>query len=146
MIEEFKEDLISGWQGDCPCCGRYAQVYKRRLHTSVCLQLIKLYKLGGWHKYVHISQLIPKGVGGSGDFTKAKYWKLIVEQPTDAGEKSNGGWMLTPDGVAYVRNQIALPEWAYVYDDQVLKYDGRMVRIAQAVEKKFDYSEIMEAV
>lgn len=146
MQQDFYHRLVAGEQFDCPCCGRYAQLYKRRLHTSICLQLVKLYKLGGADQYVHASKLIPRGVTGTGDFTKAKYWSLIEEfsDPANTG-KSSGLWALTSVGVEFVRNEIGVAEWALVYDDKVLRYEGNPITISEAVKNKFNYEELMEA-
>ena len=146
MNKEFLERLKNGSKTNCECCGRYAQAYNRRLHTSVCLQLIMLYKLGGAGAYVHASKLIPVGVTGAGDFTKAKYWGLIQEIPNNREVKSSGHWMLTERGVEFVNNKLTIPEVAVVYDDTVLEYKGRQVNIIDGLKRKFDYNELMRGL
>ena len=84
----------------------------------------------------------PKVGAGMG----AKYWGLIVELPPQGDQKSSGHWKLTRTGVEFVRNEVGIPEWAIVYDDRVLRYEGKTVRISEAIKKKFDYEEVMQAV
>lgn len=144
MQQEFLESIINGAKVHCPCCGRYAQTYDRQLHTSICMQLMKLYKLGGEHEYIHNSKLIPPGGSGVGDFSKARYWDLITEAPNNwEHQRPTGNWKLTRLGVDYVLDRVALPQYALVYDDRVIKHHGRLMRISDSIKKKFDYQELM---
>lgn len=70
--EAFQRDLREGHKSDCPCCGRYAQIYRRRFHSSMAAQLIKLYQLAPHGEFVHASELILPNMTGIGDFSKAK--------------------------------------------------------------------------
>lgn len=141
----FLDRLKKGDEMTCPCCGRFAKIYKRRLHTSIALQLIQLYRLGGSVAYVHASQLIGDGVAGAGDFTKAKYWNLIEPMTVDTGgeKKASGYWKLTVEGWRFVKAGMSIPEFAILYDDKVLEMAGRMVSIQDCLGKKFDYSALM---
>jgi len=141
----FFDRLKKGECMDCPVCGRLTKIYKRRLHTSIALQLIQLYRLGGASEFVHASQLIGEGVAGAGDFTKAKYWNLIepMHVVPDSGKKSSGYWMLTLDGKQFVEGERAIQEFALLYDDKVLEFSGRMVSIDECLGEKFDYSALM---
>lgn len=142
-MSEFIEFLKNGGKGNCPCCGRYAQVYERKIHTSMALQLIELYKLGGAYDYIHLSRLIPRGVSGAGDFSKTVYWGLISEKPDSGDQKSSGYWMLTEQGIAYVTDNLKVPYVAFVYDATVLGFSERLCGIRDALKEKFNYSELM---
>lgn len=147
MQQQFFIDLRNGWEGKCPCCNRFAKVYHRAIHTSVALQLIQLLRLGGGVDFIHASRLIPRGITGSGDFSKAKYWSLIEESPnTDEAKKASGSWRLTSLGIDFVRGQARLKKYAAVYDDCVLWVHGPMVSIEDCLKDKFDYQELMEGV
>lgn len=144
MNHEFMSKLRAGHEGCCPTCGRYAQVYFRRIHTSVALQLIQAYKLGGDTMYIHTSKLIAKGTSGVGDFSKAKYWKLIDEMPhTPAEKKSSGYWKLTDLGVEFVLHGLKIQKFAVVYDDKVIDMKGALLSIEDCLGDKFDYGELM---
>lgn len=146
MDKEFMAGLLAGKDTECPCCGRYAKVYRRTLHTSVALQLITLFKKGGHRKYIHVSELIPPGTSGSGDFTKAKYWGLIEEQEHVADKtKKSGYWALSDKGVAFVRGNWNIPKYALVYDDRVLGFDGEEITIRACLGNEFNYSQLMAA-
>lgn len=145
--EEFFDDLRAGNKMLCPCCKRYAQVYRRHLHTSVALQLIILHKRGGADKYVHVRELVTDNMSGAGDFTKAKYWGLIQEAPIqEDGKKSSGYWKLTMDGVMFVKGLHAIRKTLLVYDDQVIGSEGGVIYINECLGNKFNYQQMMEAV
>lgn len=147
MSEDFIQQLKNGHEGKCPCCGRFAKVYHRKVHTSTALQLIELYKRGGDRDFIHASKLIPQGVTGTGDFTKAKYWGLITEQaPFDDDKKASGSWMLTALGVNFVKNEAKIQKYAAIYDDRVLYAHGPLVSIEECVQEKFCYKDLMEGV
>jgi len=141
----FLESLKKGWKGDCPCCGRWAQIYRRTIHAAAAIQLMRLYMLGGYDGlFVHASRLIPAGQSGSGDLSKAKYWDLIREKPHDKGaKKSSGYWSLTTKGVGFVTKTLMVPQYAYVFDDRVLALSPELMDIKSALGQKFDYEEIM---
>lgn len=144
MNEDFAAELQNGYKGDCPHCGRYAQVYRRRLHHTVARQLIQLYRLNGANEYVHVRDLVTAADSGAGDFTKAKYWGLITEkQHFGTDKKASGYWRLTPNGVDFVNNLVRIQEIAIVFDDTVLGFSGNWVGIKQCLSDKFDYFTIM---
>lgn len=65
--DDFWKDLKAGKVMDCPCCRRHSQIYKRRLHSTVAWQLIRLYKLNGYAEYVNGSELILPGAHSTSD-------------------------------------------------------------------------------
>ena len=146
MNQNFLESLKKGWKGECECCGRHSQVYKRSIHQAVALQLVKLYKLGGYDGlYVHASRLIPEGQAGSGDLSKSKYFELLKEKPHEQGKKkASGYWSLTPKGLAFVKREVMIPRHALVFDDIVLGYSEELIGIEECLGRGFNYTEMME--
>lgn len=137
--QEYMDFLRRGGEGPCPCCGRFNKIYERRLHTTICRQLIILYRAGAADHYVH-----SKKAGGP-DFTIAKFWGLIQSKPNDSnrGKKDSGFWALTKLGVEFVQNLAAVPTYAFLYNDQVLKFSEEMSDIEECLGRKFNYSELM---
>lgn len=137
--------LRSGWEGNCPTCGRYSKVYHRQIHLSIALQLIQLYKLGGHEKFIHTHKLLAKGTSGVGDFSKAKYWQLITEKKHEPDDKkSSGFWRLTDLGLEFVLKKARIKKFAVVYDDRVIDAVGRLVSIEDCLQNKFSYQELMD--
>lgn len=145
MRDTFLQDLRDGAKAPCPCCGRWAQIYRRALHYSVGWQLIRLYRKGGAEVYVNAARLIVPGQQGVGDFSKAKYWKLIERKPLDSNDnkKSSGYWKLTELGSSFVRGLAVIQKTALVFDDTVLGFDGPPINIRDVLSNKFDYKDLM---
>lgn len=132
-------------QGMCSCCGRFAKIYRRRLHATLARQLIDFYQIGGGDRYLH-SSVIARGSGNS-DFTIAKHWGLIYpdtgQQPLPE-KKSAGRWRLSSEGIKFVLNGNSIAKYAYIYQDEVIGFSDETVTISQCLkEKGFDYNELM---
>ena len=145
--KEFMQRLKDGDKGNCPCCQRYAQVYKRRIYDSIARQLIRLYTLGGDKDYVNAVHLILKGSHSTQDFQKAKYFDLIERRPLSEDDlgKTSGWWRLTERGVQFVQGKLAIPHIALVFDDNVLGFEGNPVTIKDCLDEHFSYERLMSA-
>lgn len=143
VIENFKRKLKSGEPTECPCCGRAAQMYRRKIHTSVAMQLIELYKMGGSHTYINSTVFIKSGSIPASDWRTAKHWDLIQRAEGQGGIKGSGMWKLTQHGIDFVTGQASIPRFAVVFDDQVQSFEGPPITIAEALGDKFNYSELM---
>jgi hypothetical protein len=146
--DEFFKSLRKGEKGDCPCCLRHAQIYKRHLHFVTAWQLIRLYKMGGYGEYVNASELIYDAQHGTGDFSKMKYWGLIERRPLDGSEttkKSSGWWRLTDKGASFVLGKTTIKKFALIFDDEIIGFEGDDIDIRYALNQKFDYERLMTA-
>jgi len=144
----FEQELKSGHHCECPACGRHAQIYRRKFHASMAYQLIRLYRMGGCYQFVHASKLILPNMAGIGDFTKAKYWGLIVPKDkaiydTDSDKKSSGYWRITPNGEKFINGMIRVPREVHVFNDEFLGACQETITIAEALGSKFNYEELM---
>lgn len=146
MSADFMKRLREGFKGDCPCCGRHAQVYKRQLYGTSVRMLIVFYRLGAAEKFVHYSDAVKQfGLGHIGDFNKAKYWGLVKKKPNDDESKSSSGsWMITEAGKDFILGKSSIHETAYVFDDQVIAFSEQLVGVKEALGHKFDYQQLME--
>lgn len=146
--QHFMNEVINSKDGiECPCCGQFAKVYERTIHSTVAAQLIRAYNLGAADNYIHVSKLLFRGSSGIGDFPKAVYWGLIEEMPNDDPQKRTSGyWKLTREGVDFVLSNLGIPKYARVYNGHLLHppFTGRTVFIRDCLGKKFDYQELME--
>lgn len=143
-MENFIDKLKEGFEGNCPCCNRFAKVYKRHIHTGIALQLIELYKKGGDKEYIHASELIAPGLTSSSDLSKGKYWDLIETKPADTDDKkSSGFWKLTQTGIDFVNMDVEIKKYVLIFDDKVIGLDGNYINISQCLGDKFSYKELM---
>ena len=145
--QEFMDGLLRGEKGDCPCCGRYAQVYRRQISSATARQFIKLYRMTGASRvWVRSSELLFEGSCGVGDFSKGKYWDLVEEKPHEPDATRNSAyWRFTQRGLLFVQGQACIQKYALVFDDQVIKFEGDMVGIKECLTEKFNYAELMAA-
>lgn len=142
--EAFWDRLRAGGEEDCPCCGRFSKMYRRRFNSGTAAQLIKLYRLGGAHDYIHASDLILRGVTGTGDLTKAKYWGLIIPMPSSTPDKkASGCWKLTEKGIGFVRGFIQISESVLIFDDRIYGSSDKTINIQEALKTKFSYAKLM---
>lgn len=143
MTTQFESLLKVNGPCDCPTCGRYAQVYKRRIHAAVAKQLIKMYNLA-FDDYIHARELILDGLTGTSDLGKAKYFGLVIQKENhDDGLKSNGFWKLTTRGIDFVKNGLQIPEYVLVFDDKVIGISETTVNIEDCLSGKFNYRDLM---
>ena len=139
---------------NCPCCGQFAKVYKRKLNSEMAFGLISLHGLAmqeagkyeRYSRYFHVAAIMD-GYGSKlvgGDFAKAAYWGLIEPMANEDGAKRTSGmWRLTGKGVAFARGFCAMPSHVFVYDGEPQGFSIELVKIRQALHSRFDYAELM---
>lgn len=143
MITEFRNELRRNGEAICPCCKRFAKVYKRKLSLTTVRQLVIAYRKYG-HQWFHIKEIAMKDVVGMGDFGKLKHWGMVVKKEnTDPKKKSSGIWAVTTKGAQFVKNQISIPEYVHIYNGASFRFSGEEITI-DMVEGFFDYEELMK--
>lgn len=128
----------------CPCCGQLVKLYRRKIHASMVRPLISLYHhTCRGEEFVHYRKL--DGAVGNPDYTKLAYWALIEPMPNDIdpAKKDSGSWKLTDLGIVYVRGNIALPKYKWVFNGTVHETSTETASIHDAIGDKFDYAELM---
>jgi hypothetical protein len=144
-IQEGKTHLRENFEKgtECPCCGQFVKLYKRKFGSVMARTLIRLYNMPT--TYNHVKDIV-KGISdtGTNDFSKMKYWGLIEEMPNDdSGKKNSGYWMITEKGEKFALGQISIPSHAFVYNSMLQGFSNTQTNIIQALGKKFDYAELM---
>lgn len=130
---EFFEKLGLGEGMNCPCCGRFAKVYRRRLHHGIAHALINLYRKSP-SGYLHFSDFCTTLMGG--DFTISRHWGLIEK-------KSSGFWRLTELGRSFVRDEAKVKKYVLLFDDQVAGFSGPDIGIHDCIGDRFNYIELL---
>jgi hypothetical protein len=128
----------------CPLCSQFAKVYRRKIHSTMARDLIRLYREVGADEWVHV----PTVLGSSGgDLAKTVYWGLIEELPgvREDGSTRVGWWSITQLGKFYVLGRVLVPKYARIYNGRLLDLVGDRVGIQDALGDKFNYSELMMA-
>lgn len=72
---------------------------------------------------------------------------LIEEERVNRPDGGRAGyWRVTPLGERFVKQGVALPTYALIYDGRVLGLEGPPLYIHQTLSKKFNYNELMAGV
>jgi hypothetical protein len=131
----------------CPCCGQLCKVYKRKLNATMTRALILIYHWFQAHpqkKWLHVPDFLVKVKADStiagGDVSKLRYWDLLEARQ---GERSAGFYRITDLGCKFVENKAAVPCYAYIYNQLLLRMSDDVTTIDQALGDRFDYKELM---
>lgn len=155
-IGDAKKYLRKNWEEglECPCCGQFVKKYNRKVHSTMALCLIHLYRIHklSWAdtQYHHVRDIV-KGISstGTGDFSKFKYFGLIKEMPKDYKDlkkRTSGFWGITSKGIDFVERRITIPARVQLYNTKVVGFDEQQVDIVEVLGEKFNYQELMKGL
>jgi len=133
-LSDARKWFARGLEGgiNCPCCGRFAKIYHRRIYGSMVAFLVQLTRIYmKTPKAVDIKQLDVRG----GDYAKLLYWGLVRQ----IGE---GSWIPTKKGAEFALGKIPLPKYVYLYNSRVLGFSEETVMVQESMGK-FNYQELM---
>jgi hypothetical protein len=147
-LHEAREELeLVAWGagGDCPCCGQFTKVYKRKFNAGMARGLIWLVLLDE-PEWTDVPKLAPKWlIKIAGEFAKSAHWGLSEQKPTDdPNQKCSGLWRPTEKGANFVSDSLTIPTHVYLYDNAVIKFTQEETTIREALGKRFSYEELME--
>jgi hypothetical protein len=150
--QERLEEAAIGKGTNCPCCGQFVKVYKRKLYTVMAMALVHIYQdhcIHGFTGYIHVPSLLNgKGVvARGGDYTKLEYWGLIEAQQHERNDGSTrtGMWRITQMGRDFVEDKMRVPSHIFLYNNQLVGMDVEMISIREALGQEFDYGALMQA-
>jgi hypothetical protein len=160
----LRERFAAG--ADCPCCGQHVKLYKRPLNASMAYVLLMLYRdatVG--RQWVHMPSFIAHQTKDNprmaaavrGDWAKLRFWGLL-EAERDAerpdGSDRVGHYRITDLGRQFCEDRVAVPAYVYLFNERIVtapilrEYgitpDASVIRISEALGKKFDYRELMQ--
>lgn len=163
--EQFKAKLDVGTP--CPCCGRFAKRYRRKLNSSMAASLIALVRLSNaqlveetkaWQPggalpspWVHADAVgvALKSMGSRasyphGELGKLVHWGLVAMQPgKGAHTRTSGFWMPTPYGVEFVNRTARVKRIVILWDNTVEGFEGPEVSIDVVMNDHFDFASLM---
>lgn len=156
-LKEAKDYLKANWEKgiECPCCGQFVKLYRRRLNAGACRALIFMYRLDrdrkfddDWDGWIHVQQDFAKYFrvnANSMDYSQAQWWELIEAKPNvdDPTKRDSGYWKLTEKGRQFVKGIIEVRSHAYLYNNKMLGFTGEKMTIKTALGKRFNYEELM---
>ena len=132
---------------ECPCCGQFAKVYKRKLNSFMAYALIVLrnHAVRSDNQWVHIRALSLRVAAGGGELAKLCHWDLIEEMPAqrEDGSRHAGFYRITARGLSFVNGETSVPRHVFIYDNGVRGFSDERTTIREALGDKFNYSELM---
>lgn len=144
----LRENLEKGV--NCPCCGQFVKLYKRKLNSGMAYGLIQVFKLsqekdGGWF---HINELLERKIASSQlEIPRLQYWRLVEQKENvdDPTKKHTGFWRLTDRGHAFAIGQIYVKKHVYIFNGKCFGFSSEDTTIQEALGDKFDYEELMKS-
>ena len=147
-LQGAKKELwekMKGKGGDCPCCGRFAKVYKRPLNkTQVRALYWMMQSRSSWDKngYMEIAGKAPVWILNSNQHTILKHWGFVEPKPHPSGKKKDSGWWrITNSGLDFLNGK-PVNKYVFLFNDRVLGTDGPEVTFADIFDL-FDYEQLM---
>jgi len=129
---------------ECPACGHFVKMYKRKLNSGMALTLLRIYKHSrGWIKVKEWLRI--NKYKNNHDWTLLFYWGLLEEGDNRAtkGGKTNGEWRITEKGIEFAQNKIIVSKYIYIYNNRFLGFDPDSTNIIDSLGNHFDYNELM---
>lgn len=131
---------------NCPCCGQFVKLYKRKLNSGMAITLIRVYKAHGL-SWVNVKDFLRENKHkNTHDWTLLRHWGLIREashDPLDETKKSSGVWKITVAGERFVKNEVKTLSHIKHYNGNASGFTGEEITIVEALGRKFNYPELM---
>ena len=136
----YSEAIIDNPKGAlCPCCLRPGKAYRRNINPDQARFLLHFYQEYG-QQWGNSQDLRRKWTGLDGrEESKLRYWMLF--EPKDDNSRSKE-WRITDLGVAFILEEVAIPKYVYVLDNEVVKHEGPDLHISAMMAKKYDYNSL----
>jgi hypothetical protein len=158
QLRDVWDTKIKGKGDVCDVCGRSGKLQHRRIYKAVAVALHKIYvqqciyldrdpESEGW-VYIRNTETntgVEHIKTGTNDYSKLKFWGILEPKPNDdKSKKDSGSWRVTPKGVRFIHNKIAVPRYIWVYNDRVYdKSDDDLIYFRDCFNDHFDYEEYM---
>ena len=154
-IKEAKQWLRERFTdgASCPCCNQFVKRYKRKLNSSMAHALILIYKyfdnhdMNWLHVPSYLSQISSSATVRGGDWSKLRYWGMIEAESAvrSDGSERVGNYRITNLGKRFVRREVRVLKFVFLYNGDVVAGDGDDTRIYidEALGEKFNYNELM---
>lgn len=146
LARRWLENNVGGAGAVCPCCSQLVRMYRRRLSPSIAAALCLIYRRAQQQPdepWVHVPRLLQEiRYSGGGDYAKATLWGLLEGRPEHLG--STVGWYRPTDtGCSFVRGEVSVPEFLWVFGGVVQAVEDRYVTIHESLAGEYDYKELL---
>jgi len=139
--------LTAGESFDCPVCGQFCKLYKRKINSQMAIFLIKLYRAGGGRRreWADVRNILQSAAGGknSSDGTYLVHWGMI-----ESGTREGGGagfWRVTDAGIAFAEHLDDAPKHIYLFNNKFEGFSSERTDIVDSLGDRFNYHELMRS-
>jgi len=132
----------------CPACAQHARVYKRKLNAGMAASLCWLVRVAGPDRqWVQVNKSAPAWVVRCRELPKLVHWRLLEdrENEDDSSKRTSGWWRPTAEGVQFVREQLTVPRYIFLYGNALMGFSEDETGVREALADSFDYGELMSA-
>lgn len=138
---------------DCPCCGQFAKVYKRKLSAAMAEAMIVIERATRETRTqpFHMGQLLDaratdRTAKGGGEPMRLRFHGLVnLVSGTRADESWRVGYYVITDfGVRFVLNEYRAPKYAYLYAQECLGVSEETISVVEALGNRFSYRDLMD--
>lgn len=144
----------------CACCDRYGKKYSMRI-SRVAMQLLSTCfdtgAIEGMDKWRTCGELFylkgyHKPSLSTGNFHLLRHWGLTIGRlemndiDAETWDIKGAGWQITPKGIAFLRRELAVPKYAYIYNKQLYGFSDELVYCEQAHRTGFDLEEMKQEI
>lgn len=135
--------------GTCPICAGKVKRYRRRITPAMarlCLTLARVQPPAGElfpqstpadfgepGEWVAVDDVLAMHVDARGDYSKLSYWTLVETRTGDDARDGRAEIRLTPAGVEFANDRLAVRLYALVFRGDCTGFDGPKVRIRAAL-------------
>ena len=147
LIEKSKDKLF---RNELP---KGAVLKKKTLNLRLAINLIYVYKyykytgadLTDYFKKQNLLIHLKNSPKVTRVFHHLKYWDLICQMPTSPNEViyKKGYYGITDNGIKFIQKEIALPKFAYVYNDFAYSHKPVPVMITDLISES-DLKELLK--
>jgi len=147
-LEDARERLFEKMAdkgAKCPCCDRFAKIYKRPLNKTMVagLRWINSAKKDD-DGFVSVAASAPAWLLRTNQHTILKNWGLVEQARNEDPKKSDSGrWKVTDKGKRFLVGW-RIRKYALLYNDDCLGLEGPEISISE-ICNIFDYEELMAA-
>lgn len=159
-LSELQEKLKAHVRGPgavCPVCRQLVRMVEKELSAPMAYVLILMYRhfqtASDWldmNQYISNMVAIGSEVKG-GEWSKMKYWQLIVERPPEKKSivnpkppvKTQGMYKMTELGARFVLGKIKIPRSVWLYNGKVIEVHKKSVSIQECLGKDYNYEALM---
>lgn len=159
--QEFIQKLRNSTKAiECPCCGRKAKFYNRKLNAKLCLALVHIAKYYRHHPsqpdqldYFDYTKLLEAYPQLKVDFPKLQYWDLVEAKGVIKKRKGEPVFVkearmyrISENGVKFFQREVAIPLTAVVYNNVV---KGHLINPHATIDKilsdaGYDYDQVID--